>query len=147
MLMATQLSLPLFVYGTLMSDQPAFHFLTEAVVRSAPASLRGVALYNVGRYPLAAPAAADSQILGELHWLQETGYAERLARLDAYEGAEYERVVYWVDCPTVAANPLQAWVYVGQADYAARLQPIPHGDWRAWIRERNVTTTQRNQEL
>ncbi len=133
MLMATPRPLPLFVYGTLMTGQPAFPLLAGAVVRSALASLRGLALYNVGRYPLAAPAAPESQIAGELHWLRAADYPARLARLDAYEGPEYQRVCYWADCPTVAADPIQAWVFIGQVDYAARLQPIPQGDWRAWI--------------
>jgi gamma-glutamylcyclotransferase (GGCT)/AIG2-like uncharacterized protein YtfP len=51
-----------------------------------------------------------------------------LAQLDAYEGAEYRRVLRRI--ALVAAPRLDAWVYLGDATYAAQYPIIASGDWR-----------------
>lgn len=117
---------PLFVYGTLMSDQRAFHRLADAVTRSAPARLPDADLYVVSWYPIAVPGAG--QIHGEVHWLAADASHRVLAQLDEYEGDEYVRAVRRV---TLAdGDEVEAWVYLGDAAAAHGLAHLNHGDWR-----------------
>jgi gamma-glutamylcyclotransferase (GGCT)/AIG2-like uncharacterized protein YtfP len=122
--------LPLFVYGTLMTDQPAFDLIAGAVERSARARLPGLALYNVGRYPLAAPG--QGTIDGEIHWLRLEGYAELLKELELYEGPEYRRTRHLAFIAGEDQGRIDVWVFTGTSEYASRLPPMPGGDWRAW---------------
>ena len=117
---------PLFVYGTLMSDQRAFYRLAPAVTRSVRALLPDAQLFAVSWYPVAVSGAG--QVHGEVHWLTPGAYAAVLADLDAYEGDEYERVVRTVT--TAAGTPVDAWVYLGATVTTPGLTPITHGDWR-----------------
>ena len=117
---------PLFVYGTLMSDQRAFPRLAPAVTRSVRAILPDAQLFVVSWYPVAVSGAG--QVHGEVHWLSPGAYAAVLADLDAYEGDEYVRAVRTVT--TAAGQPVDAWVYLGATAPAHGLTPITHGDWR-----------------
>lgn len=118
---------PLFVYGTLMSDQRAFHLLAPAVTHSARAALTEADLHVVSWYPLAVPGTGT--VHGEVHWLDHQTYAAVLARLDEYEGDEYVRLVRPVQLPT--GERVEAWVYLGDPASAQTLPRLEHGDWRA----------------
>lgn len=124
--------LPLFVYGTLMTDQPAFDLITGAVERSVRAWLPGLALYNVGRYPLAAPG--EGTVYGEIHWLRQAGYVELLKELELYEGPEYRRTRHLAFTDGEDQGAIEVWVFTGGLEYASRLPRIPSGDWRVWRR-------------
>jgi gamma-glutamylcyclotransferase (GGCT)/AIG2-like uncharacterized protein YtfP len=128
-------SLPLFVYGTLLTDQPAFPLLAHAVERSAPAVVDGLTLYSVGRYPLALPGLG--QIVGEVHWLRHDHDATLLVELDQYEGAEYTRQ-QWSARLVQPSQLVTVWVYVGDPRISVNLPPVPHGDWRAWLKQVNA---------
>lgn len=121
---------PLFVYGTLMSDQRAFHLLADAVTRSARAALTDADLHVVSWYPLAVPGTG--MVHGEVHRLDHQAYAAVLARLDEYEGDEYVRLVRPVQLPT--GEQVDAWVYLGDPTPAQALPRLEHGDWRAYVR-------------
>jgi gamma-glutamylcyclotransferase (GGCT)/AIG2-like uncharacterized protein YtfP len=124
--------LPLFVYGTLLSGQPAFHLIAHAVERFAPAKAPGLVMHNVGRYPIAVPG--QGQIVGEVHWLYPERYVALLAELDEYEGAEYKRQVYTA-LLTGDQQTAEVWIFVGDPVYAARFPLVPDGDWRRWVRQ------------
>ncbi len=128
---------PIFVYGTLMTGEPAFTFLAAASLRHQPARLPGVVLHSTGDYPIAtaaapAIAAVDPAIWGEVHWLAAAKYSAVFAQLDAYEGAEYRRVLRRIELVATGSGeqPLDAWVYLGDAAYAAQYPIIAGGDWR-----------------
>jgi gamma-glutamylcyclotransferase (GGCT)/AIG2-like uncharacterized protein YtfP len=124
--------LPLFVYGTLLTGQPAFDLIAAASIRAASARVAGLSMYNVGRYPMATPGAGE--LIGELHWLYTQLYAQLLVDLKAYEGPEYTRrrcLARLVEDNT----SVEAWVFVGEQAYGARFPAIAHGDWRRWLRE------------
>jgi len=129
---------PLFTYGTLMSGQVAFHRLAAAVVRLAPARLPGAVLHDLGRYPMAALAEGDASeapvVHGELHWLAPESHAYTLALLDAYEGDGYTRA----RLPVILAETgerVEAWVYLGKPEIAARFSVVPGGDWRVYVEQ------------
>lgn len=124
--------LPLFVYGTLMTGQPAFDLIARAVERSAQARLPGLALYDVGRYPLAAPG--EGTVYGEIHWLRPVGYVALLKELELYEGPEYRRVRQMVYTDEAGEAPIEVWVFIGERAYASRLLRISTGDWRTRLR-------------
>lgn len=124
--------LPLFVYGTLMTGQPAFSLLAPSVERSAPACIPGLVLYNIGRYPIAAPGPAT--LIGEVHWLREEGYANLLTQLEQYEGSEYTRQRYAAHLSD-DRSPVDVWVFVGDPAYATQFPTIPSGDWRTYLIE------------
>jgi gamma-glutamylcyclotransferase (GGCT)/AIG2-like uncharacterized protein YtfP len=135
--MNDDINLPLFVYGTLLSDQPAFDLIAGAVERSALARAPGLVLASVGPYPLAAPGVGE--VVGEVHWLRATQAPLLLDRLTQYEGPEYTPTRHQVFV-LPHQTPLLAWLFLGDPAQAARLPAVPNGDWRAW-RKRHQTHT------
>jgi gamma-glutamylcyclotransferase (GGCT)/AIG2-like uncharacterized protein YtfP len=123
------LYLPLFVYGTLMSDQPAFDLIAASVERSLAGRVGGLVMVDMGRYPLA--VAGDGVIVGEIHWLRRDGYRVLLHELAMYEGPEYMRARYFAH-PLDGSPPIAVWLFVGQPAVAVEKRRIPSGDWRAW---------------
>jgi gamma-glutamylcyclotransferase (GGCT)/AIG2-like uncharacterized protein YtfP len=124
--------LPHFVYVTLLTDQPAHYLIAASIVQSAAASVAGLALYSVGRYPIAVPGAG--QVIGEVHWLQPTNYTALLQELEAYEGPEYTRT-RWL-AQLADERQLAVWVFTGEPAAAQHLPVITTGDWRAWLQQR-----------
>jgi gamma-glutamylcyclotransferase (GGCT)/AIG2-like uncharacterized protein YtfP len=118
-----------FVYGTLKRGQANHHWLmgAEALGRTR---LQGMAMHNVGPYPMAVPmpapateAASDPPPLlhGELYRVDAAG----LARLDLLEDVpnEYQRLRR----PLVDGQ--EVWMYAGETEQAAHLPLVPFGDW------------------
>ena len=132
--MADEAAIPLFVYGTLMAGEPAHHMFAAAVVRSASARLPGALLHDLGAYPAAVPGEGD--VYGELHWLAAGTFDAVMARLDAYEGDEYGRVIrpVWLD----DGAPLDAWVYLADPATVAAFAIIADGRWPGVRRARSV---------
>jgi gamma-glutamylcyclotransferase (GGCT)/AIG2-like uncharacterized protein YtfP len=131
---------PIFVYGTLRRDEAAHRLLAHTSIRWAPALLPCARLHSTGAYPIAVqllPTECDvlDVIHGEVHWLAAAASPAVLTQLDQYEGDEYVRALCTVtllepqitqDVPTV----VEAWVYLGEPDYAAQFPVIASGDWR-----------------
>ena len=118
----------LFVYGTLRSGQTARSLIAPHVVRSEEATIRG----EIYAFPMGYPGLVDGDgvVKGELMWLSDLAAA--LALLDAYEGADFVRVLKPVTRANGTLEP--AWVYFLADANAVRLaEPIPDGDWvRYW---------------
>ena len=122
----------LFIYGTLM---PGLRF--EAEMHGArfmgPAQVPG-RLVDVGRYPGLLPG--DGSVSGEVYEVDDA----QLARLDGVEDmvpGDRKASQYWREEVTVSAGPLQGlrvqtYVYNHPAEACV---PIPHGDYRRYIRE------------
>lgn len=126
-----------FTYGSLMwADIMAR--VCGAEFASEPASLAGHARHPVrGQdYPGLRPADAGL-VPGRLY--REVD-AAAWARLDAFEGDEYERVL--VDVTLAGGAVVPAWVYRFRAEVAGRLLP---GDWdvAAFEREGHARFTAR----
>ena len=117
-----------------MKGERAFALLADASMRSMVARLPGAYLYSTGSYPIAVLAShqnnvtRQASVLGEIHWLRPNRYEALLTRLDHYEGDEYRRLLR----PVILADDqaIEAWVYLGDADYAAQYPQIEHGDWQ-----------------
>ena len=122
----------LFIYGTLM---PGLRL--EAEMHGArfvgPAHIAG-RLIDVGRYP--GLLQGDGQVTGEVYEVDDA----HLARLDEVEGVvpgDRNASQYWREEVTVLSGPLQGqqvqtYVYNCPVDGC---KPIPHGDYRRYIRE------------
>jgi gamma-glutamylcyclotransferase (GGCT)/AIG2-like uncharacterized protein YtfP len=122
----------IFIYGTLL---PGLRLEAEMhgalFVGAAQVSGR---LVDVGRYPGLLPG--EGQVTGEVYEVDEV----HLARLDAVEGllpGDPAASPYWRERVTVLSGPLQGqqvqtYVYKRPADSCV---PIPHGDYRRYIRE------------
>ena len=125
----------LFVYGSLRSAHPAHALVSPYVAGIAPATTTGRLLVMAGGYPglLDDPTA---HVTGEMLQLRDVDAA--LAVLDEYEGVEYQRVLRAV---TLAdGSERHAWCYVPTPAAAARGgEPIPGGDWLAWMRATTAT--------
>jgi gamma-glutamylcyclotransferase (GGCT)/AIG2-like uncharacterized protein YtfP len=89
-------------------------------------------MYNVGRYPIAAPG--PGQIIGEVHWLYPERYSALLTELEEYEGSEYQRRVHTARLAS-EQQTVEVWLFVGDPVYAARFPLVPGGDWQKWIRQ------------
>jgi gamma-glutamylcyclotransferase (GGCT)/AIG2-like uncharacterized protein YtfP len=120
----------LFFYGILQGDvaQGPVRELLAGIGPGIQATARGK-LYAVrneaGAYP--AMVAGDGEVRGMLH---EAGSVD-LARLDAFEGAEYRRTEI-----EVGGESAQAYLWAGSTD---GLELIAHGDFARWLRETNLS--------
>jgi gamma-glutamylcyclotransferase (GGCT)/AIG2-like uncharacterized protein YtfP len=119
----------LFVYGTLRTGQTARPVIAPHVARSEAATIRG----KIYAFPMGYPGLVegDGSVQGELMWLEDLAAA--LALLDAYEGADFIRVLKPVTRVS-GGSPEAAWVYLLADPTAIHLaEPIPDGDWvRHW---------------
>ena len=122
----------IFIYGTLM---PGLRL--EAEMHGArfmgPAQVQG-RLVDLGSYPGLLPG--DGQVTGEVYEADDA----HLTRLDGVEGVvpgDRAESHYWREVVTVLSGPLQGqqvqtYVYNRPTDGCT---PIPHGDYRRYIRE------------
>ena len=111
-----------FVYGSLKRGQPANRQLEGSTCCGA-AQLQGLALYDLGPFPMAIASDDPQAVLhGELYRVD----AAQLARLDRFEGAPrlYERQ------RRTLADGRSVWVYVGRPHQVRHVQRLPSGLWR-----------------
>jgi gamma-glutamylcyclotransferase (GGCT)/AIG2-like uncharacterized protein YtfP len=126
----------LFIYGTLMpglrlqAEMHGARFLGAAQVPGR--------LVDVGRFPglLLDLSMGDGLVTGEVYEVDDA----HLTRLDVVEGmvrGDPSASQYWRETVTVLSGPLQGqpvqtYVYNRPVNACA---PIPHGDYRRYIRE------------
>jgi gamma-glutamylcyclotransferase (GGCT)/AIG2-like uncharacterized protein YtfP len=122
----------LFIYGTLMpglrleAEMQGARFVSAAQVPGR--------LVDVGRYP--GLLQGDGQVTGEVYEVDDA----HLARLDGVEGVvpgDRAASQYWREDVTVLSGPLQGQLvqtYVFNRPVEG-CTPIPHGDYRRYIRE------------
>lgn len=131
----------LFVYGTLLSDQPNHRLLRPFIdpEQTLAAVLPGAVLHDAGAYPMVVRGVG--RVLGEVVWVRPECADEALAQLDAYEDVAdglYTRETATVITP--CCGPIvDAWVYWGNPHIAARYPRIPSGDWRAHVRRKRFS--------
>ncbi|WP_170304686.1 gamma-glutamylcyclotransferase family protein [Croceicoccus estronivorus] len=134
---------PFFFYGTLQQDLATGEAarLVAALGPGVPASVRA-ALFAIddpnGSYPVLVHGAAR-QVKGRLVFGPED--RRWLARMDAYEGAEYRR------CPVRAMTSdgkiVRAEAYIYTRRRGAGLIPVPHGDFARFLAETGRRPLQR----
>ena len=110
-----------FVYGSLKRGQREHRQLAGSHA-CGEAQLQGLALYDLGPFPMAIASDDPQAVLhGELYRVDP----EQLARLDRFEGAPrlYERQRRHL------ADGRQVWVYVGQARQVRHVQRLKAGIW------------------
>lgn len=124
----------LFLYGTLIeaSDTPAARWLRpklrDAVRASVPGRLMAIRTTD-GCYPAILPGRADERTFGLCCTLDLR--PGDLAWLDRYEGAEYRRTTARV---RVAGGGMAvAQLYRWRGAQPPRAEPIPGGDFLAWL--------------
>ena len=122
----------LFIYGTLMpglrlqAEMHGARFVATAQVQGR--------LVDVGRFP--GLLQGEGLVTGEVYEVDDA----HLARLDVVEGmvrGDRAASQYWREEVTVLSGPLQGqpvqtYVYNRPVDGCS---PIPHGDYRRYIRE------------
>lgn len=131
----------LFTYGTLRraAGHAAHRLLADSAELVGNGSVRG-RLYDAGEFPALVPDPKGAEVRGEVY--RVFGPPGIFARLDQYEGfdpvspdtSEFRR-----DLVPVAMNDqrtVTAWAYVYQRPLFD-LQPIPHGDYARFLRERS----------
>jgi gamma-glutamylcyclotransferase (GGCT)/AIG2-like uncharacterized protein YtfP len=115
-----------FVYGSLKRGQPN-HGELEGCPAEGEAELRGLALYDLGPFPMAIPSQEPgSRLQGELYRVEN----QQLARLDRFEGAPrlYERQRWRL------ADGRPVWVYVGRPQQVRHVRRIACGCWQGRAR-------------
>jgi gamma-glutamylcyclotransferase (GGCT)/AIG2-like uncharacterized protein YtfP len=126
----------LFIYGTLM---PGLRLEAEMHgARFVGAAQVPGRLVDVGRFPglLLDLSTGNGTVTGEVYEVDDA----HLARLDVVEGlvhGDRASSQYWREAVTVLGGPLQGqpvqtYVYNRPVDACT---PIPHGDYRRYIRE------------
>jgi gamma-glutamylcyclotransferase (GGCT)/AIG2-like uncharacterized protein YtfP len=124
----------LFVYGSLRQGQTARSLVANQIRRCEKASTTGV----IYAFPMGHPGFVEGdgsgRVLGEVIWLSEL--AATFGLLDAYEGADFVRVIRKVTLDDTHEQ-VWAWIYT-LADPAAATfgTRIDDGDWvRYWTEQ------------
>jgi gamma-glutamylcyclotransferase (GGCT)/AIG2-like uncharacterized protein YtfP len=121
----------LFVYGTLRQGQTARSLVANQVKRSVKAHTNG----TIYAFPMGYPGFhdGDGRVIGEVVWLTEL--AATFGLLDAYEGADFVRVIHQITLET--GEEVWAWIYTLSDPGAVKLGTlIPDGDWvRYWTEQ------------
>ncbi|MCA9935161.1 MAG: gamma-glutamylcyclotransferase [Ardenticatenaceae bacterium] len=129
--------LPIFVYGTLLPEQPNAYLWEGTAVSQQPAVLQNGRLYDMGHYPMLIEEGNEA-VQGMALAIRPTDYEEVLDALDELEGFDPSNPA---DCAYVRLHrevtvsngrTLQAWVYIGQARFVNGRAPIPNGDWATY---------------
>jgi gamma-glutamylaminecyclotransferase len=108
-----------FVYGTLKRGQPNHHLLAGSAFCGA-AQLAGLALYDLGPFPMAIDCEGAT-LHGELFAVND----RQLAVLDRFEGAPrlYQRHSHQLN------DGRAVWVYVGRPRQVRHVPRISSGVW------------------
>jgi gamma-glutamylcyclotransferase (GGCT)/AIG2-like uncharacterized protein YtfP len=107
-----------FVYGTLMRDEPNHPRLAGARFVGSAETVAQYTLLDLGPYPALA-IGGDCAVRGELFEVEE----EELAALDAFEGDEFVRA----EVALRGGGTAQAWL---AATTPRDVRAIRSGDWR-----------------
>jgi gamma-glutamylcyclotransferase (GGCT)/AIG2-like uncharacterized protein YtfP len=137
------ITLPFFVYGTLLPGRPNHALWQHAIVRCRPATLAGACLFDQGYYPVMIEGMVGEVNGLEVH-VQSRLYRSVLRDLDYLEGydpeqadvndfARVKRIVR-----LVTGHQVVAWVYVGRKDLVGGLRSIG-GDWKRYAESRQQT--------
>lgn len=122
----------LFVYGTLRQGQTARSMIANQIARCVPATTSG----SIYAFPMGYPGFSDTGkglVKGEVLWLTEL--AATFGMLDAYEGADFARVIKQVTLET--GEEVWAWLYtLADPGAVAHGTPIEDGDWVQYWTER-----------
>jgi len=102
----------LFVYGTLAPGRPNDHVLAEVAGEWQPATVRGTLVQEGWGAGMGFPAITLSEDATEVSGFLfvSAHLEEHWARLDAFEGEEYERVV--VTAKRADGSRVDAQIYV-----------------------------------
>lgn len=114
----------MFVYGSLMRGM-ANHGQMVGCRFAGTAVLQGLALYDLGPFPMAVASGDRTQLLhGELYRVD----AAQLAALDRFEGAPrlYERLRWPL------ADGRRVWIYLGRPQQVRFVSRLGDGHWRGW---------------
>jgi gamma-glutamylcyclotransferase (GGCT)/AIG2-like uncharacterized protein YtfP len=118
----------LFVYGTMRQGQTARSLVAASVTRCVKAWTGG----QIYAFPMGYPGYVEGsgRVVGEVLWLSEL--AATFGLLDAYEGADFVRVIRQVTTET--GEELWTWIYALADPEAVKLGTlIGDGDWvRYW---------------
>lgn len=110
-----------FVYGSLKRGM-ANHGQLDGARWLGEAQLQGLALYDLGPFPMAVISNDDDAVLqGEIHAVT----APHLQALDRFEGVPrlYERQAWRLE------DGRRVWVYVGRAEQVRHVNRIASGRW------------------
>lgn len=124
----------LFVYGTLLTGQTARSVVANSITRTMPAVSTGYLYAFPMGYPGFVEGDSRGAVVGEVMWLSEL--AATFALLDAYEGADFARVLKQVQITggDLVGHTMWAWIYaLAEPADIAHGALIPDGDWvRHW---------------
>jgi gamma-glutamylcyclotransferase (GGCT)/AIG2-like uncharacterized protein YtfP len=123
----------LFVYGTLRQGQTARSLVANQVTRCVKAHTSGAIYAFPMGYPGFFEGDGHGRVVGEVVWLSEL--AATFGLLDAYEGADFARVIRQITLET--GEEVWAWIYTLADPGAVKLGTlIPDGDWvRYWTQQ------------
>jgi len=122
----------LFVYATLRQGQTARSLIAHQIRKSANATTTGsIYVFPMG-YGGFIEAEEPMRVVGELLWLSEL--PATLGLLDAYEGAEFVRVIRQVRLET--GESVWSWIYaLADPEAIKHGTRIDHGDWVRYMSE------------
>jgi gamma-glutamylcyclotransferase (GGCT)/AIG2-like uncharacterized protein YtfP len=115
-----------FVYGTLLSGQGMRSMIADHVTACEPATMKGRIYAMPEGYPGMVDDGAEDIIVGEMVTLDDLAAA--FALLDAYEGADFTRILK--AAKLADGSDSWSWVYVlSDPNLAGNGELIASGDW------------------
>ena len=131
-------TLPFFVYGTLLPDQPNFFLWGSDIIAVEPAKFVGGQLYDMGYYPMLVTAVSIQTVQGMAITVDPAAYkavVQRLDELEGYDPEQPEQTGYQrrqVEVILENGRSQQAWVYLGQSQLVQNKPRVASGNWATY---------------
>ena len=125
---------PIFVYGTLLPDQPNFRLWKDSISRLEYGRIKDCQLFDMGAYPMLVESK-EKYVHGMLVFVIPEYVDEMITRIDELEGYDpekhgvsaYNREMREVELES--GKTVTAWVYLGHNKYIDQEKPVPGGKW------------------
>ena len=127
-------SLPFFVYGTLIPDQPNYYLWKDYIINTKTGLIKNYQLFDMGHYPMIIKSEGNN-VNGILVYINNEDYDKITKIIDKLEGynpenhgnSAYNREIQDIELENGKLE--KAWVYIGNRKYITTENVVKEGDW------------------
>jgi len=133
--------LPLFVYGTLIPDQPNYYLWKDSIADTKNGIIKNHQLFDMGHYPMITESNGKN-VSGMLMYIKTEDYDKITKIIDNLEGynpenhgnSAYNREIR--DIKLEDGKLEKAWIYIGTEKYIQNENLVRGGNWVKHISEK-----------
>ena len=126
-------SLPFFVYGTLIPDQPNYYLWKDSIVSTKDGLIRNYQLFDMGHYPMIVESEGNN-VYGMLMYVKNEDYTKVTKIIDNLEGynpenhgsSAYNREMRDIELKDGEIE--KAWIYIGSKEYVNKENKVKDGN-------------------